>query len=98
MTHLGRVESLILGHLPKQPSYFDIDLRDDYEISIRELNYIVNLMFVDDLIFIVKQEGGSWYDEKMLCAFSIQGFVRIIYENRDFLGNHWLKTDYPELF
>ncbi len=83
--------------LPKNPSYFDIDLSGDinsdgYKRSKYKLIHILHLLITHNTLFVMKKEGGTQSDGEMICAFDFNGFLRsneIFSEGR----NHVLHID-----
>ncbi len=64
--------------LPKDPSYFDIDLTDSGGNLINsryKLIHIAHMLLGTDTAFVIKQEGGTQDDGNMICAFNYNGFL-----------------------
>ena len=67
--------------LPKNPSYFDIDLNGDinsdgYKRSKYNLVHILHLLITHNTMFVIKKEGGTQSDGEMICAFDFNGFLK----------------------
>ncbi len=86
-----------ISWLPKNPSYFDIDLSGDpnsdtYIRSKYKLIHIFHLLIAQNTLFVVKSEGSQYDDGEMIFAFDFTGFI-----NKDQIysagRNHVLNID-----
>ena len=90
-----------IAWLPKNPSYFDIDLSgeigsDSYKKSQYKLIHIMHLLLAQNTMFVIKEEGSvvdtSNDNGEFICAFDFTGFV----SKEDIFSagrNHVIRTD-----